>query len=390
MKLALTADWHIRGKDIAVACEQIEAMFTEAHARGCKAVLVAGDVFDRENIADAHANVGEIAGRVLGLLSHRNTHVYIVPGNHDFSGPSREPAIAILAMGNVFTFNEPGLYALDDNTVALFLPWSYSGQDPEQVIARLVEDAERKHPSKKRVLCGHVRVVGGKFNRFRTHEKRGNWDVRREFLEHLAVDRIALGDFHARQDLSNGRGGYVGAIRQLNFGEEGNPQGFEVWDSETGEVEWVEIPNAPRYFTQRIASNEELEDLDPMWLDSERVRYICEGFIPDRTLVQAREAQGAEVIQEVAAIERMQRAVEVPDGVLNDPMALIDLYASTLTEPVDTDRLKRLFREATAGLFHQQTGAAQSSACDPEQAVQPGGALSGAPPTLDFFGEVGT
>ena len=354
-RIALTADWHFRGKDLGAAVSQLEALIAAAHEHHCTAVCVAGDIFDRENVADARANVAAIAAPLVRLVRTSGLEWTIIPGNHDFSGPKRTPATELLRGAQVDLVNVP-------NTVGIFyggatpvravcLPWEYSNRNPEEVIAQLVAKARAEQsPGTKLLLLGHVQVVGGKLNALRSHEAHGGWEISREFLEGLDVDHIALGDFHARQDLSNGRGGYIGALRQLNHGESGNPAGFEVWDPATGETEWVELDAAPTYHTVEAFGNEDLERIEAQ--PNAVVRVICHGFTPERTNVDALEATGFEVVHAVAAIERIQRAVEIPEGILRRPADLIPLYNRSLASPLPPERidaLRGLYLRAKSG-----------------------------------------
>ncbi|HUT58703.1 MAG TPA: metallophosphoesterase, partial [Phycisphaerae bacterium] len=268
MKIANVADIHARGKDLSACRDQLAAMVAECIKRQVALVTIAGDIFDRASIGDNHASTGAIAEvpiRAVAELTKHGIEVLMIPGNHDVSGAGSADALHVFdGMAKVHVVRDPcwWVYTDDqcDNVHIFCLPWSWSGEDPGDIL--WVQSVSRKAT----LLLAHVRVTGAKMSRdFTCDAKPGTWQVSRGFLELLPFDHFALGDFHARQNLTNGRGGYVGAIMQHNFGEEGNPAGFEVWNTETNETEWVELDAAPRYQTTTIDLNK-----GEYWIDSFR------------------------------------------------------------------------------------------------------------------------
>ena len=236
MKIANVADPHFRGKDLEHARAQGMAMANECIRRGVGLVTVAGDLFDRPTIGDQHASTGAIAGaaiEVVKRLTDAGIDVLMITGNHDQSGPGSADALHVFdGMDGVIVVRDTDVIALKGKMI-LCLPWQWNG-DAERELSRFT------NPTEPMMLLAHVEVIGSRMGGTRCCESSpGKWQISRQFLETLPVDHIALGHFHARQDLT-GRGGYIGSLRQCNFGEEGNAAGFEIWDTQTGLTEWVE------------------------------------------------------------------------------------------------------------------------------------------------------
>ena len=76
---------------------------------------------------------------------------------------------------------------------------------------------------------------------------RESFSVSEEQLKTTTFDRFWFGDFHERQNTADNRGMYVGALRQMDYGHAGEPQGFEIYDPATNTAEFVEINSAPRH-----------------------------------------------------------------------------------------------------------------------------------------------
>ena len=340
MKIALTADWHFRGKDLEAAVHQGLALVHAAQERDCKVLGIAGDQFDRSSIGDNQASTGGIAAgllMVLGEARAANMDVICIVGNHDQAGAGSLDAMHILdgRLGIHVARDAQSSCIEKDNVRFCCLPWQWSG-DINSDWQTVCEQARGWND--QTVLLAHAQVIGAAYGAGgRACEPNdGKWQITRQMLEESPFDYIALGDFHKRQDLSGGRGGYVGALRQLNFGEEGNPAGFEVWDSETNETGWVELDAAPRYRTVTLQSGEKAPNPDP----NERLRVQWIGDV-DYAEVRALEAKGVDVEQILEREERVQRA-EVPEGVVDRPHDLIRLYAENQEPPITGERLEQM------------------------------------------------
>lgn len=336
-QVAISADWHLRGKDLDAAFKQIHEMISIIIGRNIKTLFVAGDVFDKPNIGDSNAPTGDVAKiavEIANLLCDQEISTHIIPGQHDFVGtyPTAGNAQTIFRAHSpiILTYEKPHKVHYSGLHIG-FIPWSW-GPERFEDIGFLQDELD--------LLVAHVSVVGAVMSGDFTCPDEGcGWRVSRSFLEGLKVKRFALGDFHKRQDLFSGRGGYVGAIRQLNHGEEGNPAGFEIWTPETNEVEWIELDEAPRYRTVETADPGYQPEIDP----KERLRVRFTGAVPALDQIKMLENAGVNVQQVVDVAERVQRT-EIPAGVASNPHALIDLWAHSQEPPIGDDRLQALHK----------------------------------------------
>ena len=192
-------------------------------SKDCELLVLCGDIFDRPSIGDEYASTGAIAEVAIEAVASFAEHgrVVMVPGNHDYAGSGAADALHVFdRMKDVDILREPEKFAYGDLRITA-VPWMWSGSlDPS-----LLDGID--------LLFGHIRTGGALMGRHINYEtKVGDWTISRAQLDNCTAKHIALGDFHGRQDLT-GRGGYVGALRQVTFGEEGNPQGFEIYDTDT-------------------------------------------------------------------------------------------------------------------------------------------------------------
>jgi len=336
MRIAITADWHARGKDMPEFSAQLKALekYVCSHEIGCLAI--AGDVFDCSTIYDKHASTGAISYAVIKPLINISelgkVPVVVIPGGHDQSGVGSADALYVLeGMPNVTVIHTAQEWQKDD-VGFLCLPWSWdSNARPDDVLMRLVEARRSEHT----ILLAHGEIIGKKMNdSFCCEAKPGKWQFSRKLVECLPVSHIAFGHFHMRQPL------FVGALRQTDFGDGGNPAGLEIYDTETRETEWIELDAAPTYRTVEVSN----PNLMPGKRTNEhlRIRYVGTQPIDPSVIAELERNEDTQLEVIVPRQERIQRA-EVPAGIADDPHGLIGLWAGTQNPPVEATPLNQMY-----------------------------------------------
>jgi hypothetical protein len=339
-RYAITADWHIRSKDLAAASAQIHALIRECVARGVDTVLLAGDVFDAPNIHDGGLPTGELVRAVVDPIHNSGLRWYILRGNHDYAAAGAEDALRVFdALENVTVIREPRWFGLPGLDV-FALPWDWAGNTAEDTIQGHAAYLHGPMPpalvnfaQPPTLLLHHMQVLGMVLNSSGQTCEALKFGVTREFLESLPFTKVAGGDFHRRQPF------YNGAIRQLNHGEEGNPAGFEIWTPATGESEWIELDAAPRYQTLILSEPADLPRERPA---NTNLRVTCKGWRPSAAAIGEATAAGIKVEVKPERRERIARGAAIPEGQSLTPLAALDLW---LTEqpgiaPDDADKLR--------------------------------------------------
>lgn len=324
MKIAICADLHLGAGDLHQASEQLSEMLEKsAH---CGLLCIAGDIFDSPSIGDARTT-GAIARVAIEAVSAYPRAILLV-GNHDSAGAGSEDALHVFdGMPSVRVVRQANMVGLTGGHLITCVPWQWGEVAAEQI----------PFGGNCDLFLGHLRIGGALLTAKMAYETRaGDFGMSRAVLEQIPAKHVALGDFHKRQDLTGGRGGYVGALRQLNFGDEGNPQGFEILDTDTWTVEWVELGQCPYHRTVEINPGEEKprQGLN----ERLRVRYLS---APDPDEVRELEAEGV-VVQHVTEREERVARAEIPPGVMQDKRELIRLWAANQNPQVDGERLERM------------------------------------------------
>lgn len=401
MLIANTADWHLRGKDLEAADQQIGALVKACIERDVDLLTVAGDIFERPNICDQQSSVGALAEVAHShflkfTTSIKGPEIIMIPGNHDIAGVGSKDALHVFdAIDGITVIRKPSWLSWMRDThhplgpVVLIgcLPWQWSG-DARATLKTLILARPDPHVKTEAIdvtwptlFLGHAEIVGGLMNNAKTCEpKPGKWQLSRDDITAIPVDHVSFGHFHKRIPP------FVGAIRQTDFGEAGNPTGFEIWNTETNEVDWIELDAAPRYFTINAHTKEFMaggslgrdgvtprEKVGCRWIDQVKVRIEGDMGNVNPDLIAGLERSGVEVEQVIERQERVRRA-NVEPGILDDPHGLIALFAENQEPKIEGAQLERMLR-----VFDELFADKQEEKICPNEAPQRRGMEESAP-----------
>ncbi len=322
MKAAVLADAHARGQDLDCFERQLHNIFRSA--LGADIIIIVGDLFDDPNIASGGKSMGDILAVVKEAFEIVTGHIpiHLIPGQHDKENEtSRDALTAIEGMPNVHIYRQPTWAILHSaiqpkSILAAMLPWMYQNSSGEALKNLLETKPDLDAPT---ILCGHLQVRGARMNSGHPCD-RGTYSISKAQLLAGKFDRYFLGDFHRRQDVTNGKGGYVGAPRQKNFSFAGDPPGFELWNSETDEVEWIEIDECPRHEILLWHEGEPRPEPTPGY----KTRIKTVGWIA--TDVDKMDAD--KEVEFTVKTTHTESRIEISalDELSGDPKALLDLY----------------------------------------------------------------
>lgn len=293
-KIAVIGDVHLQGSTLPQVKSALQQIAEKIHAEEAHVVVYTGDIFHRGNISDRYASVGDLQDAFMAHLKQLAEnldgphYVYVVIGNHDEVGATSGHALKFLEYQR--TINNMSIRVIDkpfeldafeicsvpypDGTgdwgVKLgFLPWVNKarfvakhciGLSKDDAQAAFNEATERMlgifnfGNDSINLLFGHCEVAGSRQGGYMLIG--GCYEFTEDQLTGTGADVIALGHIHKRQ------GFYCGAICQTNFGEEGNPAGFDILELHSKKLidrRFVPI-DCVEYHTVDIRTDTELHD----------------------------------------------------------------------------------------------------------------------------------
>lgn len=259
----------------------LDSVFDTAIRESVDLVLIAGDVFHRENPHPTEET--EFAKRIVNLVVEGKTKVVIALGNHDYPiSFGKAAAVEIfpaLNMGGVLIAKKPDVFSVltkKGMVQIACLPWAgrsallakeeYKSLSPEalqveiekKLIAVIRGLAEKIDKSLPALFLGHVALreaetSGTEMTALLTFDP----TVPRSELANQAFTYVALGHIHKFQNLNDCNRPpivYSGSIERIDFTEEKEKKGFilgEIFDGSSGwecRFEFVETP-ARRFIT---------------------------------------------------------------------------------------------------------------------------------------------
>ncbi len=221
-----SVEWH------ETAYRFADFMVKECKKRGIENIIFLGDFYNNRNtISVITLNAANV------FMEHlKDFQLHMVLGNHDLYYSSDYEVSGVNLFGNwdnIKVYSTPQIVKFGSKTFNM-CGWGYNPLD-----------------YKADVLCTHLEIAMFKFNDKVPENVEG---VKcSELLERY--DKVFAGHFHLRQcrTYNNGEIRYTGNPFPMDYSDEGKDKGFEILDTETGEVEFVVNTTAPAFVRFKLS-----------------------------------------------------------------------------------------------------------------------------------------
>ena len=259
----------------------LDRLVESAIAHEVAAVIIAGDALHTRWASPAAL---DILARAATRLRKADILFVVLPGNHDGMstlGDASSHALLwldSLAIPGVYVLIRPGahiLYPKAGQLVVVAVPyphkrtfdsrWADMSSDQRIIEAgRVVDDlirafAAERRPDAPLVLAGHFTTVAAKLGSEQTMKM--TWDVSIDPAVFEPYDYVALGHIHRAQQVAP-NAWYAGSPEYIDFGEEGQPKGWNIVEVEPGAPPVVErVVNPARELFTFMLDDETAEDV---------------------------------------------------------------------------------------------------------------------------------
>ncbi len=212
-------------------------------------VVIAGDlVHNKINISNEQLMLTSWFLKQLGEFGR----VIIIPGNHDFLENNTQRLDSISPIVELL-YDEPIVYYKDSG--------EYIDENIQWVVYSLYQHNVRpeftKDESKLTVGLFHGPIMG--LSTDLGYEFEDAYDQ----LNFVDLDLLLCGDIHKRQQFTLPNGGHaimVGSLIQQNFGETVKHHGYGIYDIETNEYIFHDLPNEQPFLHFRINDIKDIEN----------------------------------------------------------------------------------------------------------------------------------
>lgn len=218
-------------------------------------VYCLGDFFD-ERLVDS------VTLKHLGSILSQSNGLHVIPGNHDASDQTNKH------------FSPEGIQTLGGKINVL-----KDTVVPELNLAAIqfcglkqLRNWINENAADDLLMLGHIEVVG--------YGHGGTWQCPVGLLESEleGFGAVLSGHFHKYQEFTAVQGGYIGALRQLNFSDENKLQGgwLVEWDGNELKMEFHEYKVAPQFINLEGEAEEAVEEIKKI-TKGNYVRVIING-----------------------------------------------------------------------------------------------------------------
>ena len=248
-KLTHFSDLHIRlFKDHDLYRDIIRDMLLRFEQIKPDRIVFTGDLVHSKN--QMTPELIEIVAWVLTECS-KIAKTILIPGNHDFLVNNTErldalsPIINSLNSENIVYYKDRGVY--EDENISWCVYSQYQGNIPPDIV-----DAK-----------------GTKIGLFHGPIQGMKTDLGFDFGEEAydvekfnGLETVLCGDIHKRQEFKfkTGKGYMIGSPIQQNIGESIGRHGYGIYDVETKEYSYVDLPNPKPFMKFSIKSFEDIEN----------------------------------------------------------------------------------------------------------------------------------
>jgi len=235
VKVAIVTDTHFGARGDSLAFSQyfkkfFEKVFWPTVFERCEHVLHLGDLVDRRKYINFNSCY-EMGQAFIKPAHEMGWKMTILAGNHDayFKNTLRVNAVReLVPSASQFTvIDYPTPFTIDPRQPdVLLVPWICD--DNRAQCEKLVTQSTLP------VCMGHLEFTGFEMYRGQVMDHGADPAPFSKFRQ------VFSGHYHHRS--SKGNIHYLGAPYEMTWGDYDDPRGFHIWDTESGELEFIENP----------------------------------------------------------------------------------------------------------------------------------------------------
>lgn len=315
-----------------------EVMFPYMERHNITEIYQLGDLFDRRKFINF--NTLALSKRYFfDYMKKNGIKFHTLLGNHDIFFRStldvNSPMLTLGEYDNITVYDKPTKVQLGEFEVDI-IPWICRENE--------VEVAEFIKESKAQICLGHFEIAG--FAMYRGAPSHEGMD--RKILEKYKL--VLSGHFHTRSMQDNII--YVGTPGEMTWSDYNDKRGFAVLDTETGDLQFVDNPN--RMFVKityddTVDTFETLQNKDYSIYKDVFVKVVVNKkenqFLFDYLLDNLYKASPLEVSIVEDFTDYSTTSDEDIIDQAEDTVTILDKYIESLSLPVDSLKLKVMFRD---------------------------------------------
>lgn len=275
MRVIHTGDWHLKGSTLAKGKEAIKQFMAKVGEIKPDVIVISGDVFERSNVSDRSASVGDLQRIILDMVHvlRQKSQLVFIYGNHCVTGQHYGSLEFLRNIKNVTVVDRPTVLDFNGNKIGC-LPFIDKGVFySKHCVGISKSEADAKFNTaitsmlgyfkacfagyNNGMLFGHCDIQGVQVNAGYQIQGGQSFCFTSGLLEATGAKYIGLSHIHKRIPP------YVGSLFQGSHSDEGYSQGFDfILSNEDGITESYITLDLPEFKTVEINSDQDVIDFD--------------------------------------------------------------------------------------------------------------------------------
>tara|TARA_B100001996_G_scaffold380823_1_gene369016 strand:- start:1017 stop:2060 length:1044 start_codon:yes stop_codon:yes gene_type:complete len=338
MKIAIITDTHFGGRRGSKVFHDFfqkfydDIFFPELEKREIKYCIHMGDAFDNRKNID-FLSLDWAKEHVYNKFQNLGVKVWQLVGNHDvyYKNTNKINSIdgLLSSYDNIIPISKPGEYDIN-GFKAFMLPWICEDNFKETECAIASTDCK--------IAFGHLELKGFQLYPGCVQERGIDKGIIEKF------DTVFSGHYHTRSN--DGRTFYLGNPYEMYWNDCGDKRGFNILDTDTGEIEFVENPYSifeKLYYEDTPAATFKAhlykDKIVKLFVKSRSSQLEYDKFL-DKLL-----KAGIIDLKVVENTEINDLAVDLDGEKVEDTLTLLNKYIEESDFELKKDRVKKLLRE---------------------------------------------
>ena len=306
-----------------------DTFFPLLDSRGIRTVIHLGDAYDVRKAIDYWSL--EWSKRVVfSPLHQRGIDTHIIVGNHDIfyknSLKINSPHLNLMEYDNIALYDKPQT-VLIEGTEVFMVPWIC--EDNTELFNDRLQESEAS------TCMGHLELAGFYANKEYQCKHGTNPKVFNKF------DRVFSGHFHRKS--TQGNITYLGNPYQMYWNDVDEVRGFHIWDTETGEIEF--IPNPTSMFHKIYYNESKSELFNPNKFKDSYIKIVVEGNSTPKKLSSIVDSLYQVGVHDIKIMENLN--LDVDDDVEvegEDTLTTLTNYVNAMDDQIDKSSVIQIFR----------------------------------------------
>jgi hypothetical protein len=344
-KIAVVNDSHfgIRG-DSKIFLDHQERFFTEVFfpyldENDITTVFDLGDTFDRRKYIN-YVTLKRAKDFFFNQMAKRNIEYHAVVGNHSvyYTNTNEVNSMSLLLneYSNFHFYEFEPKELIFGSTKIMLVPWIT--KDNSEICIQSIQNTDAS------ILMGHFEIKGFEMMKGQLCDHGLEKDIFSKF------EAVYSGHFHHPSEYRNIK--YLGAQYEMTWSDYDGKRGFNVFDTNTKELTWIENPHRIFYkieYDDRGMAIDDIVNIDTTMMKDTYIKVVVKNrensYLYDLFLTKLTDSGAADVKSVEDSLNLESTGVEDILDETKDTKDILNGYIDSIETKISKDKIKKIVNE---------------------------------------------